>query len=486
MKRFLTLVLVLGMVAMLLAGCATPTDQPAPEPTKEATDTAANEGAQEEAAEVVEQENPTVIGIELTNLGLDGTLVSKYEGQTINIATAEGDFAKALKHQAEYFQAISGATVVVNTFPGESFMEKIQLDLNAGGAFDIVLMPIANIHGYATTNLVMDMAPMLDEYASESYDVDDFLTGLFDTYARYDGKIVALPYKPDVIMNFYRTDLFEDEGIKAQFKEMYGRDLTVPKDTDEFLEVAKFFTKAHNPDSPTTYGYCANAGTGNLRWIWQNRLCAFGGDVVTANNEAAFNNEAGVKAMEYMLELATCAPANWQEFDWGSSNAMFASGEAAMMEQWPGLYNTTQAEGSAVVGKVGASVTAGGAPVLGGWALAISAKTTNPELAFKFCEFTTSKDGEILKMEDTMDPCRTSNFEREEVMQFNPLYTALLESLSLGASIADVDVPIVTKELNDVLELGGQAVLNGEKTPQEALAWMESQFDKIISDAGLK
>lgn len=481
MKKIMVYSVILSMI-LTVTGCGGKAQETQ---TKESNPPA----AVQEDSKTADFEALTVLGLALDNLTLDGTLVGKYEGEKITIATCEGDFATALENQAKTFEEITGAEVVVNTFPGESYMEKIQMDLNAGGSFDAILMPIANIHGYATTGLVADMTGMMSDWASESYDPDDFLTGLYDTYARYGNKIVALPYKPDVIMNFYRTDLFADQDLQAKFKEQYGYDLTAPNDAttlEQYLDICRFFTKKFNPDSPTTYGYCANAGAMNLRWIWQNRLCAYGGDIVNDSFEADFNNQAGVDAMNYMLQLAECAPENWEEFDWESSNAMFCSGDAAMMEQWPGMYNTAQTEGSAVKDKVGASVTAGGAPVLGGWALAISAKSANQELAFKFCEFCTSKDGEILKVENTMDPCRTSNYEKPEIAEYNPLYPVLLECLDKGASIADVDVPIVTSELNNVLELGCHYVLTKEKTPEDSLKWMADQFEETISDAGLK
>ena len=62
----------------------------------------------------------------------------------------------------------------------------------------------------------------------------------------------------------------------------------------------------------------------------------------------------------------------------------------------------------------------------------------------------------------------------------------MIECLSLGASIADVDVPIVTSELNNVLELTCHYALNGEKSIEDSLAWAQEQFDTIIADAGLK
>lgn len=488
MKKIVALLLAIIVVACVFVGCQK-TDTPPTETKNTQQDTVNTTAPAGDGETELAFEAPTVLGIELDNLTLDGTLLDKYAGQTITIATCEGDFANALETQIAVFEQITGAKVELNTFPGDNYMEKIQMDLNAGGTFDVILMPIANIHGYATTGLVADMTSMLSDWACESYDVDDFLTGLFNTYARYNDKTVALPYKPDVILNFYRTDLFEDASLKSKFKDMYGYELTAPSSEttlDQYLDICKFFTKKFNPDSPVTYGYCANAGTGNLRWIWQNRLPAYGGNVVDDQFNTMFNNDAGKSAMEYMKELAECAPENWEEFAWESANAMFCSGEVAMMEQWPGMYNTAQAEGSNVIGKVGASTTAGGTPVLGGWALAIAEKSDNKELAFKFCEFCTSKDGEILKVENTMDPCRTSNYERPEIAAYNPLYPVLLDSLSRGASIADVDVPVVTSELNNVLELCCHYALTGEKTIEDSLAWADVQFNDVISEAGLK
>ena len=188
-KKLIAFLLSFAMIACMFAGCNSG-ESKQPETTNAPTEGKV-ENVETEDPKVSEDAAfvaPTVLGIELTNLTLDGTLVGKYEGQTITIATCEGDFATALENQIKTFEEITGATVVLNTFPGDSYMEKIQMDLNAGGNFDVILMPIANIHGYATTGLVADMTNMMTDWASASYDVDDFLTGLFNTYARYNDK----------------------------------------------------------------------------------------------------------------------------------------------------------------------------------------------------------------------------------------------------------------------------------------------------------
>lgn len=62
-----------------------------------------------------------------------------------------------------------------------------------------------------------DITGMLDTVASPNYDEEDFLTGMYDTYSRYNGMQVAFPFKPDSMVFFYRKDLFEDETQKCKF-----------------------------------------------------------------------------------------------------------------------------------------------------------------------------------------------------------------------------------------------------------------------------
>lgn len=223
----------------------------------------------------------------------------------------------------------------------------------------------------------------------------------------------------------------------------------------------------------------------NSRLIWQNRLAAFGGKDVDENFKPAFNNEAGLKAMQTMLELKKFAPDEWLQLGWDEANALFASGEVAMMEQWPGLYSTIEGDQSKVKGKVGFGVTPGGAPTMGGWAIAMTNTAKNPEATYKFLEYVTSKDGELLKINNTMDPTRTSNYNRPEVLASSPMYPALLESLSAAQILVDPDVPFVSAKLNDIMENAIQGVLRGELTPQAALDDMEQNFIKEIKAVGL-
>lgn len=418
----------------------------------------------------------------LENLDLDGTLKpGMYEGKKIVVAAAGGDHATSLREYGKIFKELTGGEVEVQEFPDNLF-EKVQMGLQSGGQFDVIEMPVAFLHSFAYAGYLTDIAPMLESLASPGFDVGDFVPSMFDTYSKYNNQTIAFPYKPDAQLFFYRKDLFEDEAVKAQYKEKTGKDLKVPETPEELLEVAAFFTKSLNPDSPVEYGFSTMMSKGNSRFSWFNRLGAFGGSEVKDDYSLGFTDGSGLKALEYTIELGKYAPKDWLTFDWDTANTFFAQGNAAMMEQWPGLYLTCNQAESPTKGKIGYAVTPGQSPTLGGWGLSIVADSAEQEMAFKFCEMATSKDGECVKIQYTFDPCRTSNYARDVVKEVSEVYEALAANLACATQLADTDIPYVSAQCGDVEEVAIQQALAGEITPQEAIDQMAKGLEEIIQD----
>lgn len=475
-----------AVAAPILAACG---DNTATQATAPTTATTAAAGATTAGATTAAgaSANPQVFGIKLQDLDSGGTLKGQYAGKKLVFVTGAGDLASAIKEVVPYFQKASGATVEVQTFPGESLMEKVQLDLQVGRTFDALAMPIANLHGYAYFGQVQDLTPYTTgKIASPNLDLNDFVPALLDTYGKYKGKLVALPWKPDVQLFFYRKDLFEDPKMQAAFKAKNGTDLKVPTTMEELKTTAAFFTKSLNPDSPTDYGFSSMASKSNSRWNWVNRLGAYGATDVDANFNPGFNNPNGVKALQDVIDLKKYTPKEWMELQWDNGNKLFTDGKAAMMEQWPGLYTFSQADTSSVKGKIGIAVTPGGVPTLGGWGLSITSTTKEPELAYKFIEYVSSKDVQLLMVKYTIDPTRTSNYNRPEVSASNTMYPVLFKSFAAGKILADVDIPGLVTRLNDVEELYVQSALKGDLTPQQAMEKMAADFNTEIKAAGLK
>ena len=154
--------------ALVLAGCSNNNDNGG---------SAAPSSAESSVGQApVKVEGPNVYGIQLQDMDAGGTLKGQYAGKKITVATMAGDTEKALKDAAAYFEKASGATVEVQSVPAQSYMEKIQLDLQTNHSFDSIVMPVALIHGYAEGGLVQDLKPYIDnkELISPNLDLNDF------------------------------------------------------------------------------------------------------------------------------------------------------------------------------------------------------------------------------------------------------------------------------------------------------------------------
>ncbi|HEX2927729.1 MAG TPA: sugar ABC transporter substrate-binding protein [Ruminiclostridium sp.] len=434
---------------------------------------------------------PDAFGIKITDTDSGGTLQGQYNGRKIIVGTKQGEEEAALKKVTPYFEKVSGAQVEIRAYPDSEYMNKVATDLSSGHKLDVICMPVALIHSYAESGYLQDLTPFVNDknIASPNLDINDFIPNLLDVYGMYNGTFYALPYKPDAQILFYRKDLFDSEKIKQEYRKKVGKALKVPDTIDELYETAKFFTQSFNPDSPTQYGFNMLGKRFSRRYTFYNRLAAYGGKVVDKDLNPGFNNVAGVSAMKTYLELAKYCTPDWLNFGFEEANDFFISGNVAMMEQWPGLSKIAEGEGSKVKGKVGYAVVPGvngvKAPTLGGWAVAITKTQANPELDYKFIEYITSKDMELLKISAGCDPCRTSNFMRPEIVASNPMYPILEESLASAKILADPDVPLITTKLIDIQEDSIFNVVTGKATPEAAIRSMAEDFRKEIKAAGL-
>lgn len=450
---------------LLLTGCSNGTKEQSADKTGES---------------VVQLDTPEKFGVKLENLDSSGTLHGQYQGKEITVATRTGDQETALKEAAKYFEAVSGAKVNIQSFPAGNDEEKIQLDLSSSHTFDAVLMPVVNIHSYAASGYLKN----LDEYqdvADPDLDIDDFLPSVLDLYGKYDDQLYAFPYKPDTQLLFYRKDIFEDATIQAKYLADTGKELKIPTTNEDMIEIAKYFTKATNPDSPVNYGYLSMGSTTNSRAIWMNREGQYDQTIMDKDHKATLDNSDTKKAMNDMLALQETTAKEWTQLGWDEANSLFVNGEALMMEQWPGLINSINGDNSKVKDKVGFAVTPGESPVLGGWSVAVTEFSENDELAYKFIEFATSKDGELLKVEHTMDPLRQSNYNRGDLLASNPMYPVLLDSLSKGRQLVDADVPYISAKINDILEDETQDLLNGKQDVDETTKNMQKKISEEIS-----
>ena len=103
-------------------------------------------------------------------------------------------------------------------------------------------------------NLTDWMAGEGADVTNPMLDVEDFVGRSFTTGP--DGKLYQLPDQQFANLYWFRKDWFDREDLQAQFKEIYGYDLGVPKNWSAYEDIAQFFTEhVKEIDGVQVYGH---------------------------------------------------------------------------------------------------------------------------------------------------------------------------------------------------------------------------------------
>ena len=131
--------------------------------------------------------------------------------------------------------------------PFEEIYPKTILEHQAGtGGYDALLISPAWLADVVANDAVVPLDPYIEKYGVKS-EFDD-INPAFKDWMSYNGKIYGLVVDGDVLVTYYRKDLFEDPENQAAFKAKYGYDLAPPKSYKEFGEIACFLTEKYQPD----------------------------------------------------------------------------------------------------------------------------------------------------------------------------------------------------------------------------------------------
>ena len=220
-------------------------------------------------------------------------------------------------------------------------------------------------------------------------------------------------------------------------------------------------------------------------WSWMSRLGSFGGTMFGDDWTAEFNSQAGIDAMNYNKSLLSYGPANWNEYGFDEVNAMMASGEVFMCENWSSAYPSINAGDMA--GKIGCCVTPGNSPVISGWSLGINALSEKQELAWKFIEIATTEDGELTRIDNGVAPARDINIQRlMDAGEDVGYYTAITDSLGCDKTCwGDICLPYLGSQGSSIIDTYTQSMYKGSISAEDALNNMESEIDTALKSVGI-
>ncbi len=305
-----------------------------------------------------------------------------------------------------------------------------------------------------------------------------------------DGRLIMLPRAQfDVSALYYQKSLYNDDAKKTAFKAKYGYDLAPPKTWKEVSDQAIFFS---NP--PNFFGTQFPGKEEAINGRFFEMLIAEGGDYLDKDGKPAFNSEAGVRALDWFVNMykAKAVPAGTTNYLWDDLGAGFASGSIALDLDWPGwatYFNDPKS--SKVAGNVGVVVQpVGSSGKHTGWSghhgFSVTEACAHKDAAASLVWFLTNDDSQKLEAANGTLPTRKAVWEWDiQQAASDPYKKEVLSTFQESMKYA-FPVPRTPQwiEISNVVYPELQAAILGDKTSKQALDAAAQKATDVLKDAG--
>ena len=276
---------------------------------------------------------------------------------------------------APKFEELTGIRVDVETTSWDQMYDKAIKDMEAGtGIYDMIYIEQDIVYAYLARDFLVDLTKALadnPDLKAPGYSEDNFTTFAENFRGAEDGDLYGVPMEAFIKVYLYRTDLFDDEEIKAAFKEQTGRDLEPAKTHEEYAEIAQFFTKWFQDKGEDVWGTTAQAHTGHpASWyeFFESVAPTYGvydwgikpddNYAASVENGGEMNSDAAKEALTWWLSMRDIAPPESVQSTWTEVATTFAAGRAAqgLVYGENAAWIATDENQSRVVGNVGVAL----------------------------------------------------------------------------------------------------------------------------------
>ena len=445
-------------LSFLLAACGPAATTEVPAPTQVATKESPTEVGAPTPTDVPQPLPPiTILVNESPWLPGFEALVNKYVEETGNQVTLNRTpFAGMLEKSRNAVQAPESEFDIL------TLNEQWYMQFYADG----LVTPIKEID----PNFVLD--PLIIEYEwATRWDPE---LG----YSTENGEIYGLPINGNIMLYFYRKDLFDAQGLDAP---------------QTWADVEAAAQKLKNADMS---GYVVRANPPN--WEFQAFLASHGGSIMkldenTGEWEVTFNSPEALQALNTWLRLGReYGPANYSDNGQAEMIALMASGKVAQMvlvgASAPDFNNP---EKSTVIGKVAAVpvpglVAGSNATMSGIWVDGIphNLPDDRKQAALAFLKWALTKDAQMFYAQAGAIPVRQDVYEE---MSSDSEQGWWMKAMADSTPFIHAQPRLTeTPQIIEVIDRRLKQALISEITPEQALLEAAREIHKILTDAGYR
>jgi trehalose/maltose transport system substrate-binding protein len=293
-----------------------------------------------------------------------------------------------------------------------------------------------------------------------------------------DGKLVGLPYRADIGLLYYRTDLLSQYGYREP-----------PRTWDELERMAARIQAGERAKGKKKFwgfvwqGAAAEALTCNaLEW----QASEGGGQIIEDDGTISVNNPDAIRAWQRAARwVGTISPPGVVGYEeWDALN-VWVAGDAAFMRGWPTAYPDSHAAGSPIRDGFDIGLLPGGRGgrlgTLGGAALSVSRFSAHPREALQLVRYLSSSDAQTKRSRMFSQPPTIPDlYKLSAVLEANPRFALLGEAFRTG--IVQRPSNVTGKKYHDVTNAYIKAVhsvLTRETSGPEAAAALENELVRI-------
>ncbi|PJX13520.1 ABC transporter substrate-binding protein [Halomonas sp. 141] len=367
----------------------------------------------------------------------------------------------------------TGHSVDVVSTPNSS-TERLSLyqQILSANSSDIDVMQVDVVWPGLLANHLLDLREVLGNNASD---------GHFETIVvnnTIDDRLVAMPWFTDAGVLYYREDLLEKHGHD------------VPTTWQALTETAREIQAAERAEGNSRMqgfvfqgrayeGLTVNA----LEWV-----ASFGGGTVVDNDgEVTINNERAAQALDLAASwVGDIAPEGVLNYTEEEARGVFQGGNAVFMRNWPYAWALAQSDDSDVRGKVGVvQLPAGGdegqsAAGLGGWNLAVSRYSNNPELAADLVAFLTGEEEQKRRaIQASYNPTLDALYQDEEVLEAAPFFGTLYGTFTNAVARPSAPTGDAYGRVSNAFFSTTHDVLSGSKDGAQGVADLEGELLRL-------
>ncbi|MDC9825453.1 extracellular solute-binding protein [Devosia sp. ZB163] len=400
--------------------------------------------------------------------------------QAADLAVVSGDTGNGLeflRSQLDRFEQETGNKVTIVPMPSSTTDQfgQYKLWLAAGNA-DIDVYQTDVIWAPQLADQFLDLADAAKDVVGEHF------PSIIESQT-VNGKLVALPAFTDAPALYYRKDLLDK----------YGK--SVPKTWSELAATAKEVQDgeraAGNADMQG-FVFQGNAYEGltcdALEWV----KSYGGGQIIEADGSISINNPQAVAALEQAKSwIGTIAPQGVLSYQEEESRGVWQLGNAVFMRNWPYAYQLGNGDDSAVKGKfdvaplpAGEGEGARSAATLGGWNVAVSKYSKNPDEAIKLALFLSSKDVQKERaIKQSNLPTIVALYDDADIAESQPIIPNWKEVFQNAVPRPSAPAKVKYNEVSSLFWSAVHETLSGKGTAAENLELLEAKLTELKGDA---